>query len=108
MGAMTLVTELLSLISGALALVVGGTLIGSWAMLGLFPTRWKTILYGICIGLVVLNACFGLTTWIIIIIERANIQDPLDSSTSLILGRERIIATGFACWVLILLTQVPS
>lgn len=106
MGATTLVTELLSLICAALALIAGVILIGLWAMSCLFSPRWKTISLGICGALVAFNACYGLATWIIVIIERGSLHDPLDSSSGIILGRERIIAAGFACWVLVLLTQV--
>ena len=51
------------------------------------------------------DAIFGFATWIILIIDRRSLLDPLGSS-GVILARERIIAVGFACWVFLLMTQV--
>lgn len=73
----------------------------------IFSTRWKNICFGICAGLVALNACFGFATWIVMIVERGSLHDPLDAG-SVIFGKERIIIVGFACWGLVLLTQVRS
>ena len=107
-GSTTLVIELLSLLSAALVLIVGVILIGLWAMSCFLSTRWRYISFGICAGLVAVNAIFGLATWIVMIVERGSLHDPLDSRSPLF-GRERIIFAGFACWVLVLLVQVcPS
>lgn len=108
MGAMTLITELLSLICAALNLIVGVILIGLWAMSRLFSSRWKITSFIVCGSLVGVNAIFGFATWIVLTINRANIHDPLTSSSTVVLGRVRIIAAGFACWVFVLLTQVTS
>ena len=107
MGSMTLVIELLSLLSAALVLIVGVISIGLWPISCIFSTRWRNICFGICAGLVALNACFGCATWIVMIVERGSLHDPLDSQSA-IFGREKIIIVGFACWGLVLLTQVYS
>lgn len=107
MGSMTLVIELLSLLSAALVLIVGVMLIGLWAISCTFSTRWRNMSFAICAGLLALNTCFGFAAWIVIIIERGTLHNPLDSRTA-IFGREKIIAAGFACWGLVLLTQVWS
>lgn len=97
--------ELLSLLSAASVLVVGVILIGLWSISCVFSTRWRKICFGICSGLLALNACFGFAAWIVMIVERRTLHDPLDSRTA-IFGRERIIAAGFASWGLVLLAQV--
>ena len=105
MGAMTLTTELLSLICAALVLIVSVILLCSWAVSCMMSTRWRKATFGVCGGLVGVDAIFGFATWIILIIDRRSLLDPLGSS-GVILARERIIAVGFACWVFLLMTQV--
>ena len=106
MGAMTLVTELLSLLCAALVLIVSVLILGLWATATLMSTRSKRIAFGVCGGIVGIDGCFGFATWIVLIVKRQDIRDPLDSLSGVALGRERIIAIGFACWVLVLMTQV--
>jgi hypothetical protein len=105
MGAMTLTTELLSLICAALVLIVSVILLCSWAVSSMMSNRWRKATFGVCGGLVGVDAIFGFATWIILIIDRRSLSDPLGSS-GVILARERIIAAGFACWVFLLMTQV--
>lgn len=102
MGAMTLVTELLSLISAAVVLVVGVVLLGLWASTRLFSQqalRIAFVICGVCVGG---NGVFGLATWIVLIVNRGDVPN------GVILGRETVIATGFACWGFVLCTQVCS
>ena len=68
-GAMTLITELLSLICAALNLIVGVILVGLWAISGLFSSRWKTASFIVCGSLVGVNAIFGFATWIVLTID---------------------------------------
>src|SRR5271170_737599 len=101
MGSMTLMTELLSLICAALALIVSVILLCSWAVSCMLSNRWRKVTFGVCGGLLGVDAIFGFATWIVLIIDRRDLSDPLGSS-SVILGRERIIAAGFVCWVFLL------
>src|SRR5271169_4819527 len=105
MGAMTLTTELLSLICAALVLIVSVILLCSWAVSCMISNRWRKATFGVCGALIGVDVIFGFATWIILIIDRRSISDPLASS-SVILARERIIAAGFACWAFLLITQV--
>jgi hypothetical protein len=57
-------------------------------------------------GLIAVDAVFGFATWIVTIVRREDINARLDSYGGGILGRERIIAAGFGCWVLLLVVQV--
>ena len=102
MGAQTLLTELLSLISAALLLVVGVILLGLWASVCLLSRRGLKITFGVCGGLVGVNGVFGLAAWIILIVDRRQIPD------AVLLSTETVIAVGFACWGVVLCTQVPS
>ena len=102
MGAMTLLTELLSLISAAFDLIVGALLLGLWASTCLFSQRTLKVAFGFTTALGVINAVFGLVAWIVLIVERANVP------SGVILGREAVIATGFACWAFVLCTQVQN
>jgi hypothetical protein len=106
MGAMTLLTELLSLVCAALVLIVSVLLLGLWATAAVMSSRSRKIALGVCGGIVGIDGCFGFATWIVLIVKRQDIRDPLDSLSGVALGRERIIAIGFACWVLVLMTQV--
>jgi len=102
MGAMTLLTELLSLGSAALDLIVGALLLGLWASTCLFSRRTLKVAFAFVTVLGVINAVFGLAAWIMLIVERAEVP------SGVILGREAVIATGFACWGFVLCTQVET
>lgn len=106
MGSLTLLMELFSLICAAVVLIVGVLLLGLWTTSSVLSVRWRTIAYILCGTTVGINALFGLTTWVLIIVKRVDIRDPLDSLGGVTLGRERIIAIGFACWVFLLMSQV--
>ena len=106
MGTLTFATELTSLITAALVLIVSVGLLGLWGMLCILSPKWKTISFSIGGILVMIDGCYGLATWIILIIKRQAIRDPLESVSGYILGRERIIAAGFACWIFLLMLQV--
>jgi len=107
MGALTLITELMSLICAALVLIVSLTLLGLWAMIStmFISRRWRGWIWGIVGGQVVVGGIFGFATWIILIVDREEIKDVLMQS-GIILSRDKIIAAGFACWVLVFITQV--
>ena len=106
MGSLTLVTQLFSLICAASVLVVGVLLLGVWVTTSILSHRWRGIAFGVCGVIVAIDGCFGFVAWIVMIVKREDIRDPLDSLSGVMLGRERIIAVGFACWVLVLMTQV--
>ena len=99
-GAMTPLTELLSLISAAVDLIVGVLLLGLWASTCLFSQRTLKVAFAIATVLGVTNAIFGLATWIVLIVEKADVP------SGVILGRETVIAMGFACWGFVLCTRV--
>jgi hypothetical protein len=100
MGATTLTTELVSLISAALLLLVGVVLFGLWASVCLFSRRGLKITFAVCAVLVGVNGIFGLGGWIVLIVERREIPD------AVLLATETVIAVGFACWGVVLCTQV--
>jgi hypothetical protein len=101
MGASTLTTELVSLISAALLLVVGVILLGLWASVCLLSRRGLKITFAVCGTLVAVDGIFGLAGWIVLIVERKEIPD------AVLLATETVIAVGFACWGVVLCTQVP-
>jgi len=103
---LSLAMELLALVSAAMLLAVGVASLGLWAWASILSRTSRTIAFVASAGLVVLEACFGLATWIFLVIERGKLRDFLDPESGIILGRERIIAVGSACWVIVLLTQV--
>ena len=109
MGAMTMTTLLLPLICSALVLIVNVLLLGVWATVSVLSSRWRKIAFGVSGGIIVLDGFYGFATWIVLVLQRGDIRDPLDSLSGFMLGRERIIAAGFACWVLMTVCQViPS
>jgi hypothetical protein len=106
MGAETLATLLLSLICAALVLVVNVVLFAVWGTLSLLSSqRTKLVLSatGVIVGV---DGLYGFATWVVLVLKRGDIRDPLDSLSGMLLSRERIISAGFACWVLMTICQV--
>ena len=87
MGSMTLLMELFSLICAVVVLVVGVLLLGLWTTVSVLSHRWRKVAFFSCAAVVGVNAFFGLTTWVLMIIKRADIRDPLDSLSGVTLGR---------------------
>ena len=106
MGALTSITELMSLIFAGLVLAVSFMLLGVWGMSFMLASRWRSLLFAIGGILLLMNGCYGIVTWILLVVKHDEIRDPLDSVGGNILGRERIIAAGFTCWVVVLILQV--
>ena len=106
MAAQTLLTELMALVSAAVVLIGTACLLGLWGLTSVLTSRWKKISFVICGSVVVVAGVFGFASWIVLIIERNNILDPLDSLSGVALGRDRIIAAGFACWTFFFIIQV--
>jgi hypothetical protein len=106
MGSTGIVTELLCLLCATVTFVTTLVLLGLWACVDVLSSRWRMRGFLVCGVLLAVSAVFGFTTWIITILRREDIVERLDSYGGGILGRERIIAAGFACWVLLLITQV--
>src|SRR5436305_8421975 len=107
MGALTLITELMSLILAALVLIVGVTLLGLWALIStmFISKRWRVWAVVVCAGEVIIGGVFGFVTWIILIVDREEIKSVLMRS-GMTLSRDNIIAAGFACWIVVFITQV--
>jgi hypothetical protein len=102
-GSLTLSVELFSLVSAGLGFIVDVILLNVWGISVLFP-RVKKVAFGLCGGLICVNGCYGFVTWILLIIKRSRIKDPLGVGNGL--GRDGIIAVGLTCWAIVLLAQV--
>ena len=106
MAARTLFVELMSLISAAVVLIGTACLLGLYAMIFVLRLRWKTVSYAICGAVVTVTGLFSLAGWIVLIIQRNDILDSLDSLSGVMLARDRIIAAGFACWTFFFIMEV--
>lgn len=106
MAAQTTLTELMSLVSAAVVIIGTACLLGLWGLISVLTTHWKKIWFIICGSVIGVAGLFSFASWIVIIIERNSILDPLDSLNGVVLARDRIIAAGFACWTFLFIIQV--
>jgi hypothetical protein len=102
MAAIGPVVLVLLMLCAGFGVVTNVSLLGLWAVRG---TTRRIVMWG-CAMILTLDGTFGFTSWIVVVLRRGEIRDPLDSLGQVMLGRPNVIAAGFACWVLLLICQV--
>src|SRR5438045_4127532 len=88
------VVLVLLLACAVLVLFVSVLLLGTWAVGLMFSDRWRKTIVFLCTTALVIDGGCGAASWIVLVLKRDEVRDPLDSLGGVALGRERIIAAG--------------